>query len=557
MSTHVFLRHCHGMEKEPYDGLLTGFGKSLPATRLGGNSLNARAEGSLDGLIIPPGFALPSLVSVRTDAVEAKEMQERPEDYQDVALFFPNAPGVNAKALPMHLKLALIFNNKLPNLFRFSYFVLDQDVPEDVRDACIWALSVFIRIMEECPESILRAQGHVRPGNDYRMSRYITLLNARGKITYADRAREAISHAKAMVEKELTRGDEMWLQNPMPFEIYGEALVLSRTDDKEAANMLRRAMLGIESVNWPSDRVSQLLRTRAFLSRALRNIGEDYEAKTHESWVATWFRKNPRTMLEKEMKYILLPGGPILDTLGGEKWLETRKQTTKADQRITKGCRTCGAREPFVMLLRCNNCKYIYYCSRECQRNHWKHHNELVETQKKIALMALTDSDGAKRAADWSLWCNSNHNATQFGVIHALGLHRDPKRGRTHIVFKQVEYVPTATKVKHKFRIVACGVFLIKDVLRDIETVMRLDLGEGQGFVDTLFYELDGTHAKVPFVDLSFGDGVSAWLGSGAVTTDTLHGLSYDPDWRKRFNVGAPPGPLVLKSGAKDVEHVF
>ncbi|KAJ7770689.1 hypothetical protein B0H16DRAFT_1685922 [Mycena metata] len=521
----------------------------------------------LDGLIIPPGFTLPSLASVRTDAVEAKEMQEQPEDYEDVALFYPNARGVElvAQALPMHLRLALIFNNKLPNLFRFSYFVLDQDVPEDVKDACIWALSMFIRIMEECPESILRAQGHVRPGNDYKKSRSITLLNARGKITshllHADRAREAITYAKAMVDEELTRGDDMWMQNPMPFELYGEALVLSRADDQEAAKTLRRAMRGIESVGRPSDGASHLIRSRAFVSRALRNIGADDEAKSHESWLATWFRKNPRLMAEREMKYLLLPAGPILDLLGGEKWLETRKQTTKADQRIAKACRTCGAREPLVTLLRCNNCKYIYYCSRECQKSHWKHHKvecrELVETQKKIELMALTDSDGAKRAADWSLWCNSNHDATQFGLIHALGLHRDPKRGRTHIVFKQVEYVPTATKLKHKFRIVACGVFLIKDVLRDIETVMRLDLGEGQEFVDSLFYELDGTHANVPFVDLSFGDGVSAWLGSGATTTDALRGLSYDPDWRKRFNVGAPPGPLMLKSEAKDVEHVF
>jgi hypothetical protein len=139
----------------------------------------------------------------------------------------------------------------------------------------------------------------------------------------------------------------------------------------------------------------------------------------------------------------------------------------------------------------------------------------MVETQAKIERMSLTDPDGAKRAADWQLWCNSNHDATQFGLIHALGLHRNPQRGRTHIVFKQVEYVPTATHLKHKFRVLSCGVFRIKDVLRDVEVIMGLDHGEGQEYVDSVFYELEGAHAKVPFIDLSFGDNISAWLGSG------------------------------------------
>jgi hypothetical protein len=79
-------------------------------------------------------------------------------------------------------------------------------------------------------------------------------------------------------------------------------------------------------------------------------------------------------------------------------------------------------------------------------------------------------------------------------------------------VFKQVEYAPTATRLKHKFRVLSCGVFLIKDVLRDVEAVMRLDLGEGQEYVDSLFHELEGDGAKISFISLSWGDGISSWL---------------------------------------------
>ncbi|KAJ7512401.1 hypothetical protein B0H11DRAFT_2182743 [Mycena galericulata] len=524
----------------------------------------------LDGIDLPKDFALPSLDSVRADARRSKDMQDSPENYEDIVFVFPPGRQVN-EVLPVHLKLLIIFNNLLPNLFRFSYFVREEDVPEDIMDDCIWALSIFIRIMEECSEAVVRALGHVTPSSPYRRSKHISLVNARRKIMIhllaAGRAAEATPHAKAAVDAECSLADDSWLINPKPFHLYGEALVLSRANDKEAVKVLRRALLGVDSVKQDSGAISMLIRTRVFLSRALRNVGADDEAKPHETWMIEWLRKNPRFIRDKELKYLLLPVGPILKGLGGESWLENRKQTSKAEQRLSKACRTCGAREPLITLSRCNNCKYIYYCSKDCQRAHWKYHKvecrEMAEVQKKIEAMSVTDPEGAKRAADWSLWCNSNHDATQAGMIHALGLHRNPERGRTHIVFKQVEYVPTASKLKHKFRVLACGVFRLKDVLQDLETALCLDRGEGQEYVDSLFYELDGAHTgsthdtKVPFIDLSFGDGISAWLGSATTTIDRLQLLPYDPDWRKRFNVGAPPQPLKLRSGAKDVEHVF
>ncbi|KAF7338750.1 hypothetical protein MSAN_02197400 [Mycena sanguinolenta] len=93
-----------------------------------------------------------------------------------------------------------------------------------------------------------------------------------------------------------------------------------------------------------------------------------------------------------------------------------------------------------------------------------------MANQKQIERLSLSDPESAKRAVDWSQW--NLHAATPFDLIHALGLHRNSARGRTHIVFQVVKHVPTATKLKHKFKVVSCGVFRIKDVLRDIENVM-------------------------------------------------------------------------------------
>ncbi|KAJ6469406.1 hypothetical protein C8R45DRAFT_937813 [Mycena sanguinolenta] len=215
-----------------------------------------------------------------------------------------------------------------------------------------------------------------------------------------------------------------------------------------------------------------------------------------EKWLISWFRKNPTLMLDRELRPLLLPAGPILEALGGEPWFENRKNTTKTEDRRGK----------------------------DCQRSNWKNHksecrltgtSEIVVNQQQIERLKLTDPQSAKRAADWSLWCL--HAAAPFELIHALGLHRNSARGRTHIVLQAVKHAPTAAKLKHKFKVVSCGVFRIGDVLRDIETVTGIHRGGVQNIM----------------------------------------GLRHDPDWRKGFNVGSPPGPMILPSEAKDVEHVF
>ncbi|KAJ7604686.1 hypothetical protein DFH06DRAFT_1113421 [Mycena polygramma] len=467
----------------------------------------------IQGLETRTGFALPSLTSVRADAVRSRDMRNRPEDYTRTPFVFP--PGSLATIEP-RLRLGLIFNAQLPNLFTFSYFVQDADAPEDIVDDCIWALAHLIDLMEECFESVLESVlVHVKRNCDYQNLKYIALLNARLKLalylTRAGRAQEAVPYTKSMVEEECSGMVNPWLHNPMPFQIHGEVLVLTRTDDREAVEVLRRALVGIETLS--SLGLPALLRGRVFLSRALRNIGADDEAQTHEKWLINWFRKNPRVLRPKNLEYFLLPPGPILDGLGGEAWLENRPQTFKSAQRQVKACKTCGAREPVIKLMQCNNCKYIFYCSKQCQRAHWKAHKvecrERVAAQEKIERMRLTDPSGAKRAEDWSLWCNSNHYATQMGMIHALGLHRDPRRGRTHIVVKHVEYIPAATKLQHKFHVASCGVFRIEDVLRDVEAIMNLDHDEGQEYVDSICYDPAGRPGRVPFITLAFGTGIT------------------------------------------------
>jgi hypothetical protein len=54
-------------------------------------------------------------------------MRDRPEDYDDIVLIFPLGSPAKNGALPIHLKRGVIFHQRLPNLFAFSYIVRQND----------------------------------------------------------------------------------------------------------------------------------------------------------------------------------------------------------------------------------------------------------------------------------------------------------------------------------------------------------------------------------------------------------------------------------------------
>jgi len=203
--------------------------------------------------------------------------------------------------------------------------------------------------------------------------------------------------------------------------------------------------------------------------------------------------------------------------------------------------------------------------SKECQKANWKFHKEFCKesarSKAKTEALQEIDPSGAQKASDWIKWRDGSHIANTYALAFTLGLHRDPSGGRTHIVFKQVEYTPHASKdIRHKFRVARCGVYRIADVLSDIELMMGLNKGEGKEYVQSLLDELDSTNralSLVPILDLTFGEGIETWMGSIALTVDGLRQLPYSANWRKLMNKGAPAEPMVLRSKAQDAEHMF
>lgn len=197
----------------------------------------------------------------------------------------------------------------------------------------------------------------------------------------------------------------------------------------------------------------------------------------------------------------------------------------------------------------------------------------------------MTDPSKAQCAADWSRWHDGSHGKDEFAMVHALGLQRDPSRGRTHIIFYTVEYTPEASRdLMHKFQISSAGVFRIKDVLPEIETAMGLDPGEGREYIDGLLAELDTTDRStkmVPMLFLFIGDkDIQTWLGNSAylttkvinpessanvhyhcvaaTTLDQVRRMPYNAKWRDGMNKYGPPEKMgIRRLGVQDVEHVF
>lgn len=352
---------------------------------------------------------------------------------------------------------------------------------------------------------------------------------------------------------------------------YAIALARSRTDDVEAKARLYKTIDPSGHLN-----IGMVARCKVYLARVLRRLTETQAAEEMEAWLVRWFKKNPHriddTLLIPMFTTDIDPTtDPVLQGLGGQKWLENRRRTFKTDMRMERGCRRCRKTEPQVQVKQCARCKHTFYCSRECQIADHPYHKEsckeAAQTLRRIeALKVIGAPAEARRYAQWKEFRTSvAHPANGILLAHALGLRRDPSRSHTHIVFKIVEHDPLAKHPHDHFRFTEAGVFKLDDVWPDVEAIMGLDKDEGKQYVDDLLEDFCNTAMQgdqsYPTLALAFHPvhAVEAFLSYGAVTWKTLNRVPYDPDWRGKMNRSGNPPTLVEipRAGVKDVEHDF
>ncbi|OBZ66306.1 hypothetical protein A0H81_13875 [Grifola frondosa] len=465
--------------------------------------------------------------------------------------------------------------DRLPRLFKWAWWVREYD------DA-IFALEMGLRALNECTEAELSKSHIYQSGKDAAQMKPFMTYNLLTKLhrhlchPHINRPAEAVQYLKALVAlHEKNVSNEPWLIDPELYCSYGDALVGSGAFTAETKEVLEHALQATDVVRKQNDDMSIfVLRVRTNLSFVLEQLDVEPELqKEHTEWTTKFLRNNPTYIRDEYLRHLLarpnLPEHPVLRALGGMDRLEKRRFNSRADARIIKMCATCTVRSMQKPLFLCSRCHDTYYCSRECQKSHWKVHKLVCEgnlrAKKEADRLSKIEPKIGQLLNDWKIWLELPKNAVDEAQASALKLQQDPSRGRTHIVFREVEYVSSAKDPRRKFKITRCGVFRVADVLKSnlYHDMAKQGFGAPSNWKDcVLMLTAQGNGGAddsetVPMIDITFGKGLSGCLGCCNVDLDKLRRVPYDSRWREMMNKGSPPQPLLEFIGLRDAEHAI
>jgi len=178
----------------------------------------------------------------------------------------------------------------------------------------------------------------------------------------------------------------------------------------------------------------------------------------------------------------------------------------------------------------------------------------MCNTLRNIAILKKKNPKAAEKLARWKVWRTEAYY--NEALAHAVGVHRDPVRGRTHILVEFIEYTPHLSKdLQFKFKVLYCQVFKVKDILANMDVIFGPEKNDiTRDVEDTLNLFSDMSvrvkPTKVPLMTLKLGKGLEPWLSLTFITTESLRTLPYNPNWRALFNGGEKPGVCKM-SGLK------
>ncbi|OBZ75168.1 hypothetical protein A0H81_04959 [Grifola frondosa] len=509
---------------------------------------------SMEGSLLPPNYFLPSIELVRAEAEQWRTLSN-------------TGPG------------------RLPKLFEWSCFVRVQDVSDELLEPVIFGLeNTLDALFNHSNEKLLEFK-IFQPGDDTMQKWYRLCINCLYKVQrhlydpQIDRPAQAAMHLKTLIFLHAaplsSQIQEPWMLIPDIYCSYADALVGTGIFTTETKVTLERVLQAIEASPEENNKVMKL-RARANLSLVLDQLDVERDAQiAHTKWVANFLRRNPTAIDNSYLRLLLarpnFPPHPVLNALGTD-WIENRKLTARA-LGLEKKCHVCRIHGVHKTLFRCSRCGCVNYCSPECQKVDWKYHklscSKISEFKREVQQLKDTDPEAAQMALDWSKWHDRSYNHIGHAYMHALGLKRDPSRGRTHVVVSEVEYTPHASKdPRFKFRIVRCGVFRLADMASTDLNRTRISDREKRslralaGGVRDMFDRVDNSNLRevdaVSMVDFTFGVEISGSnLMCRAIDRVTVEQLPYNSYWRKMLNKGPPPKPFTDFASLRDVEHVF
>ncbi|KAJ8078221.1 hypothetical protein PM082_000427 [Marasmius tenuissimus] len=540
---------------------------------------------------------MPALHDVRNDAKLADEFLKEPVTPSLHAI--GNMTG--DRFGDMHPAVA--YHHIFPKLYMFSLLCHEDDVPEDLRHICLWALrqrliaiseaterelSTIIphdgdRHIDESAKILMDARTRVKITSHCLQVAFLLTFEILGFIPTFSRKpevnllEEALSHLESQMTLEEKRGlASSCLGHTESDALYGSVLARTGSRDADAKRVLERVIKELEG-NTDEKRVYLLVQSKLYLARVLRRKGEVSDAEPHEAFLIRWFKRHSLQLPESLLRQWFTTehdDDPVFKALGGAKWMKNRKKiTSKTFLRETRACYSCGLREDLLeskKLMKCSKCQSTVYCSKECQRRHYPFHKIICRDPKARQTEDCdpnaNSSNDARCIEDWNRFKNSGFDGNTAS-FHALGMHRDLNRGKTHILVKKIRYVPdNGSDLFDRFRIDEAGVFKISEAMNDLDHFMggpggvkrgmemlRRDFRSGPG-------KDESTTAEFFNLYISDDPRIRSYLRIAGVRSDAKDFLEHDPFWRRSLNRGKKRPdvkPLVTPSRIRDVEYDY
>jgi len=97
-------------------------------------------------------------------------------------------------------------------------------------------------------------------------------------------------------------------------------------------------------------------------------------------------------------------------------------------------------------LRRCKSCMLIRYCSRECQKAHWKQHKQYCSAN--VEIQRTREALGgwiAERQRTFEKWCNKYSQSIASAALSALEIMKDRDRTETHVFLVYLDVVDLAS----------------------------------------------------------------------------------------------------------------
>ncbi|TCD69332.1 hypothetical protein EIP91_008088 [Steccherinum ochraceum] len=313
------------------------------------------------------------------------------------------------------------------------------------------------------------------------------------------------------------------------YTLYADALVFANRFDEHTKSILDGILETVEksgSLKSPDT----AMQVKVHLALVLEQMDVEPERqKAYTDLMAEHFRRVPSYF--KIMRCIIKrpagPEHPVARALGPEFFTRDRRTTRKEDRQM----------------------KVLYYCSKTCQIDHWPSHRAeckiyAKDREEHESLKQMYPKE-ARRRRDNDKWIQGAQYAIFRGPINALALHRDPSRGRTHVVFLELVYKPK-----------------LEDVWEDLDRILQQPAGRAKAKVEKSIASVPAeddpstSQPEVPMFMLIYGEEIDTFFRSVSVRRNHLSAFFHNPKWRDFMNPTDEPPPerLVLPSGARDAE---